>query len=360
MSPSLRASFLLGFSALVLAGAGCALPGTSSKSLDTAADGGIFHTINAGDTWAQTVVLPTIKGIGSLAGANIVALSVDPQDADVWYAGTRENGLVFSLDGAASWQRPRLDVLRDGVITAVEADAKSTCTLYVAKPQRLYKTVDCLRSFDQDAFVETRSNVHIVGITVDWYNPKNIWLAENNGDVQKSEDGAKTWRRVLNGSHAITALLMSRSDSRMVMVGTSGNGFFRTVDGGKTWTQSGDELKKMRGADTVSGLAQDVKGTTLVAATNYGLLRSKDFGVTWEPLSLLTAPGQLKIQALAVGPASGDMIAYAVAGTFYRSLDGGKNWTTHQLISGRTPTKLLVDPKTPAAYFLSVLAPEKK
>lgn len=345
-------------SLLVFTGQGCTAIG--SKQTASATDGGVFRTGNAGDTWTQLVALPTAKGVGSLAGANVVALEADPQDPLVFYAGTRENGLAYTVDGGVSWLRPRLEALRDGLVADVEVDPKSTCTAYVVKGSRLYKTVDCARSFDQDVFVETRANVQITDLALDWYAPKTLWLGESNGDLQKSEDGGKTWRRALDNRSGVTSILVAASDSRVVIVGTKGAGFFRTGNSGASWTQTKEELKKTRGADTVLALSQDAKGKTVVAATDYGLLRSLDAGATWEPMQLLTTAGQVQIRALAVGPEKADTIAYAVGGTFYRSVDGGKNWTTHKLPSTRDPLRLLPDLSSADAYFLGFAAPLKK
>ncbi len=351
-------AFIPLLSLLVLTGQGCTVFG-GAKTIGTA-DGGVYRTGNAGDSWVQAVALPTAKGVGTLAGANVVALEADPQDPLVFYAGTRENGLAYTVDAGASWQRPRLEALRDGLIADVEVDPRATCTAYVVKGQRLFKTADCARSFDQDVFVETRANVQISDLALDWYNPKVLWMGETNGDVQKSEDGGKTWRRALDNKSGVTSVLVGASDSRVVIVGTKGGGFYRTADAGASWTQAKEELKKMRGADTVLALAQDAKGKAVVAATEYGLLRSVDAGATWEPLQLLTAAGQVQIRALAVGPEKPDAIAYAVGGTFYRSVDGGKNWTTHKLPSTREPLRLLPDLSSADAYFLGFAAPMKK
>lgn len=362
MHHSLTRTLPLILAALVLSGAGCSLGGSSSSTPSpTATDGGVFRTVDAGDHWTQPVIVPTAKGAGTLAGANVLALENDPQDAETWYMGTRENGLFYSIDGMATWQRPRLDVLRDGPITDVEVDVKNVCTLYVAREQRLLKTTDCLRTFDQDVLIETRPNIRLTDVVVDWYNPKVLWVGESNGDVQKSEDAGKTWHRALTNSTAITSVLLNPIDSRMVVVGTAGNGFFRTTDSGVTWTQTQAELKKMRGAATVTALTTSTKAELLVAATDYGLLSSVDFGGAWEPLQLLTSPGQVKIQALSVRANGAErIVAYASVGTFYRSIDGGKNWTTHQLTTARTPARLVPDPKSAAGYFLGVAAPVKK
>ncbi len=353
----LRFALPAALAALVLSGAGCFSLGPSPSSSTATGTNGIFQTADAGATWSASTAVPTATGVGSLAGADITALARDPQDDQTLYAGSKQNGLFYSTDGGVSWKRPRLDALRDGAVASVAVDPSSTCTVYAAKGPRIFKTTDCLRSFAADAFVETRANVSVTDVRVDWYDPKTVWVGESDGGVQKSTDAGKTWRRVLSAFAPVSAVLVSQQDSRIVLAATQGNGFYRTTDGGADWTQIRDQLKNLRGADTVFALAQDAKGSVIVASTQYGLVRSLDQGANWEGVPLLTAPGQVAIRALAVGPSSGNVIAYATSGTFYRSTDGGRQWATHALPSGHAPSVLAADPAQAMEYFLGFMTP---
>ena len=346
------APLLLALSGLVFAGAGCLSFGTTTQP-PPPDNGGMLRTVDGAVTWSKLAAVPTATGVGSLASENIMALTADPQDSLTLYAGTYADGLFYTIDGGVTWARPRNDNLRTGSVVAVAVDPKNVCTVYAAKGQHLYKTNDCLRDFSPDVFVETRANVIITGLAVDWYTPSTLWLSESNGDLQESTDSGTTWHRSLSVSSPINSLTVSKTDSRVVLVGTGGTGFFRTGDSGITWTQIDSQLNNMRGAATVFSVAQDSKGVTLVAATQYGLIRSQDDGASWQPLTLLTAPGQVTIDALAVGPISPNVIAYATASTFYRSTDGGSTWDTHQLPSSRPPTHLIGDTTNPLTYTLS-------
>jgi photosystem II stability/assembly factor-like uncharacterized protein len=284
---------------------------------------------------------------------------MDPQDNSVIYAGTREHGLLMSLDSTTSWQQPRNGGLKEGSVSAVEVDPKDVCTVYVAKGQRLYKTDDCARSFDSEAYVETRTKVAITALAVDWYNTSVVWMGLSNGDILKSEDGANTWRTSLSTKAAVTGLMVNNSDSRVVLVGTEGEAFYKTTDAGESWTQIEDSLKDFKKADKVAALTQDATGSVVVAATGYGLLRSRDFGTTWEALQLLSAPGQVAITAVDVDPRNGEDIVYVAGTTYYRSVDGGVTWTTYKLPSTRIPTALMVDPTDASVVYLGVASEEE-
>ncbi len=342
-------------SAVALTGAGCF--GGAGKTAGV--DGGVYRTANGGASWTQQATIVTANGVGSIATADILALAMDPQDSKAIYAGTKAAGLVYSLDGAATWQQARHAGLREGAIAAVAVDPTDVCTVYVAKGSRLFKSVDCLRSANPDAYVETRTGVTITSVAVDWYDAKIVWIGLSNGDTLKSDDGTATWQTYVSAAEKITGILVSNADSRVVLLATSGGGFYKTIDSGATWTQTKDALKELKNAAKVAAVVQDKAGATLLAATNYGLIRSKDFGTTWEGLQLLSAPGQVNIQSVAIDPANADTIAYAAGSAFYRSVDGGLKWTTTKIPSARLPTAILLDPTDPTVYFLGLLAPSK-
>ncbi len=208
--------------------------------------------------------------------------------------------------------------------------------------------------------VPARTGVQVLEMAVDWYNPGVVWLGLSNGDVLKSEDGGRTWRTVLNTKKDITAIMISQTDSRRGLVGTDTAGFYKTDDAGATWTQVVKELKDFRNGDNVLSLVQDAKSEVVIAATQFGLLRSRDFGSTWEKVSLLTSPGQVAIRALAIDPNNANRIYYAASATFYTSADGGNTWTTSRIPTTRVPEAMLVDPSKPSTVYVGVATVEKK
>ena len=346
---------------LLFAGAGC-LGFGNSQALDTSKDGAIFRSETRGETWTQAAALQGDKGLGSIANVNVTALELDPQDPAAVYMGTREDGLFYTYNRGTTWQRPLLTELREGAFTAIEVDPKDVCTIYMIKGQKLYKSDTCLRQLNTQVYVETRAEVFPRRISVDWFNTQVVWLGLSNGDVLKSVDGGRQWKKVVAaGNTSITGILVSNKDSRHVLVATSTLGFQKTTDGGKTWkTINKDELKAFKNGNQVSYLSQDAKSDAVVAASKYGLLRSRDFGSTWEAVKMISAPGQVTINGLAVNPRDAKQINYVAGTTFYSSLDGGATWDTNYVRTSRQPRVLLVDPMNASVLYMGVLSVEKK
>jgi len=333
---------------LIFLGAGCFGGGGSTGS-----DGGIFKTANSGEDWVQSVVVPTAAGIGTLATSNVLNIEMDPQDHNYLYIGTRSNGMLYSEDAGASWRQTRNSTLSDGTIYSIEVDPTDVCTVYVAKGSRLFVTNDCMRSFDDEVYVDSRGQ-NVLQVAIDWYDPENIWIGLDNGDVLKSEDAGGTWQTSFKTGGEISEILISNTDTRQVLVSTFKQGIYRTVDGGAVWEDVDDALDAFSKADQVYTMIQSTDAGVVIAASVYGLLRSTDFGGTWEDIDLVTSPGQVVIRAIGMDVDDPSTLYYASNATFYHSDDGGATWNTERLATSRTPRALLVDPADPAVLYVGV------
>ncbi len=340
--------------AVTLMGLGCGQTKTAAGP-----DGGVLKSVDGGNIWAQAAALVSSKGLGSIAAVDVSDLEMDPQDSQVIYLGTKEHGLFISEDAAATWRQPRVEALRTGSIAAVEVDPKNVCTVFVAKGDRLYKTTTCGRVWNSEAYVETRSTVSLTRVAVDWYDSNNVWIGLSNGDMLKSEDAGVTWRAVLSSDKSISSILVSNTDSRVVFVSNKSQGVYKTIDGGTTWTSLKEELKEFKKGDKVVRLVQDSAGTTIVASTEFGLLRSVDAGATWNEIPLTTGDGEVLINALAIFPSDANQIYYGAGDVFYHSTDGGQTWVTMKIPSTRSPKDLLIDPDDVNTVYLGVMTLEK-
>ena len=341
------------FLLLVLMGAGCTAGGST---IAKQADGGVLKTSDAGKTWIFASLVPTPKGVGTLTTANVINMVMDPEDHSTLYVGTREDGFLYTNDAGASWHQPINKDLSTGTIADIQVDPKNVCTVYVAKGAQLYKTTDCMRSFQSDLYTEARPNITITRIAVDWFTPQNIWLGLSNGDLLKSTDGGTHWSTSLSVKDVITKLVINPVDSRIMLVATATHGMEKTGDGGATWADLSSSFQGFSGGKVIYDVQQTSSGNMLIAATQFGLLRSGDYGLTWSPIKLVTSPGQVVIRSVGIDASNGDQIYYATSSTFYRSTDGGVTWQTGKLPSTRVPRTLIVDPNNNTVLYVGVAA----
>src|SRR6266436_3117513 len=130
-------------------------------------------------------------------------------------------------------------------------------------------------------------------------DPTTYYFGATGGGVWKSTDGALTWTSVFDkeGTSAIGSLAVAQSDLNIIYVGTGeaclrgnishGDGLYKTLDGGKTWKNTGLRDSRAIGKVIVNPRNPDI---VFVAALGHpfgpnserGIFRTLDGGKTWE------------------------------------------------------------------------------
>lgn len=337
----------LAVASILLVGQGCIqITGTPNSK---GGEGGIFRSVDRGTTWQTKSSLATVGAARNFAGQNVTTIAFDPSDKKAVYAGT-EAGLFFSYDSGDSWYGAT--TLGGVVVSSVAVSPSEKCVVYVGTSNRLMRSRDCSRSWE-NVYFDPRPDARVTSVKIDHFNSANIFAATNKGDFLKSVDGGASWSPIYRFETEIRQVLMTASDSRVMYAVTKAKGLWKSTDAGATWTSLSVAMGDFAGALDNMMVAEDVaRGNSLIAASNYGLLRTVDGGATWQPLSLLTPPGSTVIYSLAVNPKDSNFIAYGTGNTLNRSIDGGVKWTTTKMPTTRAATTLLVDPSNDAMMFM--------
>ncbi len=288
-----------------------------------------------------------------------------------------------------------------GRISAIAAhNVNGRTTLYVgAASGGVWKSLDGGTTFKP---VFDRQPVQSIGaIAVDPHNWKNIWVGTGEawtrnstsiGDgIYKSTDAGETWQNVgLPQSERIVRILVHPSNGDIVYACVPGKlwsdsadrGVYKTVDGGKTWSQV---LKGANLSTGCSGLTLDAKNPDVLfaglwdfrrkgwtfrsggdgptAPSGSGLYRSADGGVTWTALTqaankgLPPGPwGRVEVETAPSDPRVVYALIESAKSALYRSGDGGQTWERRddsQQVVWRPFyfARLVIDPADPDRLF---------
>jgi photosystem II stability/assembly factor-like uncharacterized protein len=187
--------------------------------------------------------------------------------------------------------------------------------------------------------------------------PNVFYIGVNNGGVWKTTDYGQTWQPIFDeqptGSVGCVAVAPSNPDVLYVGSGeglqrpdlSTGDGVYKSTDGGKTWTNMG-----LRDGQQIPAILVDphdpdrlfvaVLGHPYGANTERGVFRSTDGGKTWD--KVLSKDENTGAMALAFDPANAQTV-YAVLWSarqgpwengawqgpgsgLYKSTDGGTTW----------------------------------
>ncbi len=275
---------------------------------------------------AQTVQMHQLKNlkirsIGPAAmSGRVTAITTDPLDPDVIYAGTASGGIWRSKSAGTAWE-PIFDEAPTQSIGAIAVNPRNPDDIWVGtgegNPRNsqnfgagIFRSLDKGRTWKYLGLGESRA-IHRLIIHRD--NPDVVWaavLGSTNGPTQergvfKTTDGGKTWRKVLfvndltgcadlvtdvrNPNKLIAAMWEFRRWPWFFKSGGPGSGIHISYDGGETWTRASDEDGLPEGELGRIGLAISPANSdwvyALVEAKENALYRSTDGGKKWHKMT---------------------------------------------------------------------------
>ncbi|PYO77613.1 MAG: hypothetical protein DMD63_10515 [Gemmatimonadetes bacterium] len=188
--------------------------------------------------------------------------------------------------------------------------------------------------------------------------PNDFYFGAVNGGVWKTVDGGRVWSPIFDGQStaSIGAIAVAPSDPNIVFVGSGestlrdsvgyGNGVYKSIDAGKTWTHLGlDETHH------IGKIAIDPKnpnnvfvaaiGKLYAANAERGVYRSRDGGRSWQKVLGDENVGAVEV---AIDPSNSQVVyaglwntrrppwfTYAPTngpgGGIFKSTDGGSTWS---------------------------------
>jgi photosystem II stability/assembly factor-like uncharacterized protein len=153
----------------------------------------------------------------------------------------------------------------------------------------------------------------------------------------------------------VTSIAIDPKNARIVYAGTQkGEGVFKSLDGGVTWSPSGAGLPRSPGNGVVCLAIDPLRPTVLYAGTlNFGIFKSIDGGASWSPSQHGLSANLLGVETLAIDPRTPDVVFAGTGVGLFKTTDGGANWKPK---NGGLPappliTDLAIDPKRPAVIY---------
>jgi photosystem II stability/assembly factor-like uncharacterized protein len=333
-------------------------PNLSEHIAGTGADvsrDGLFRVTLNGDSQ------PKIEHIGlSGQGGMRAAAITDNETPSTLYASTFRGGVFRSKDAGDSWHEINSGIAFKEVWSLVQHPM--TGELYAGTgPGSIFKSVDRGDSWQECEglnALKTRKNwsfpgppftAHVKGLGLNPTDPNHVWGAVEVGWIVRSLDGGNTWENLRNGeshdSHYVTVM----PDNPDVVVSSSGEGVFRSEDGGENFVEANDGVSHRYMTNLVvhpdkpdvlftAGANGSPRGwdTPPIGADTY-VYRSEDQGQSWVrltaglPETIMAGP-----RAMCGDPADPQVAMVGlVDGSVWGTRDGGNSFEC--LVEGLPP-----------------------
>ena len=325
-------------------------PKNPAKYFVGVASGGVWKTVNAGNTWT-----PVFDSEGSYS---IGAIVLDPKNPLVVWVGTGENnsqrsvsygnGVYKSEDGGRSWKNVGLKMSEH--IGRIAIDPKDSNIVYVAAQgplwgpggeRGLFKTTDAGKTWKN--ILNISENTGVTDVVIDPNDPNTIycasyqrrrhmWTLINGGPesaIYKSTDAGATWNKLRAGLPTVEmgriGLAISPVDSNVIYATVEAadrkGGIFRSSDRGGSWERRNEfDSTAMYYARVVA----DPKDVDRVYVMNVFLMVSDDGGRTLRRLGEKSK--HVDNHDIWIDPDNTDHYLVGCDGGVYESYDRGTNW----------------------------------
>ncbi|MCB0481872.1 MAG: glycosyl hydrolase [Flavobacteriales bacterium] len=299
-----------------------------------AASGGVWKTVNAGNTWK-----PLFDKQGSYS---IGCVTIDPNNNNVVWVGTGENnnqrsvaygdGVYKSEDGGSTWKNMGLKASEH--IGMIKIDPRNSNRVFVAA-----------------------------------YGP--LWKEGGDRGLYLTEDGGKTWNKALevsennginevhfdprNPDHIYVTAHQRRRHVWTYISGGPESAIYKSVDGGKTFDKLSNGLPKGdvgRIALAISPQNPDVIYALIEATPETGgTYKSKDRGASWSKVNKYCSSGNYYVE-LVCDPHQFDRL-YSMDTWTQVSDDGGATWKPIGEKSKHVDNHCMwIDPNDPEHYVM--------
>ncbi len=325
------------------------------------------------------------REIGPTRAGRARAVSGVPGEPNVAYIGFDNGGVWRSTDYGSNWV-PLFDAEPTGSIGAIAVAPSNPNIIYVGtgagiiRPDLsvgdgVYKSADAGRTWTRLGLPDTRM---IAMIDVDPRNPDRLFVAalghpygpNAERGIFRSMDGGRTFQKVLykdeytsgndvridpNNPNIVYATLWQQQESftEGKAFGGSGNGIFKSTDGGTTWKQLTDGLPAVIQANIALApshpnllyamVAGNMPGVPARPTGTVGFYKSTDGGEHWhlaiddQSVPAATRPrtgderplvriGGGDLPTIAVDPKN-ENVVYSSSTVFWRTEDSGVTWS---------------------------------
>ncbi|MFT5215701.1 MAG: photosystem II stability/assembly factor-like uncharacterized protein [Glaciecola sp.] len=320
-------------------------------------NGGVWKTDDYGRTWNPIFDDAPTGSVGDLA--------VSPSHPNVIYVGTGEglhrpdlavgDGMFKTIDGGKNWEHIGLNDVQQVsrvIVHPTNPDIVFVAGLghpYGANEMRgIFKSVDGGKTWKKTLYIN--HNTGAIQVEFDPNNPQvlfaNMWEHQEgpwenanfsgpNSGLYKSTDGGNTWRNIKKGLPGANeglgrigvTIALSNSKRMYATVDARENGgVYTSDDAGENWTLVTSERRLWGRGSDFAEIKVHPKNENIIFVGNVASYKSVDGGKNWT--SIKGAPGGDDYHRIWINPINPEIMLFAADQGAVVTVNGGKTWSS--------------------------------
>ena len=293
------------------------MPVAAPGRIYSANDGGVDVSNDCGKTWQNRS--------NGLVVTMFYDMDVAQSDGRNFGGGSQDNGTIVTATGGSN---DYFEIL-GGDGGWMVYDPRDATHVYASfYNMGIFRFINGAWT-DVSPRVPEKKSIWMCYITMDPSNSQTVYTG--SFQLWRTTDDGVTWNAIspnFDGS-AITAIEVAAADPKRIYVGTENGGFFRSTDGGTTW--SANLSSSILPGFIITRLETSAKsGADLLYATvgNFDkahVFRSRDGGVTWADIDKGQLP-DVPHHAILLVPDNPSMVYACNNAGVFASNDGGDTW----------------------------------
>jgi photosystem II stability/assembly factor-like uncharacterized protein len=214
----------------------------------------LFRSIDGGRQWTRLRV-DMVEECPNVGVPRVTALTVDPSDRRVIWAGVEVDGVRRSLDGGETWSRVAGGLDDPDIHDVAVRPAGDGKTVLTSTPREIFASTDKGESWERLGVGRHFGLPYCRGLAVKADDPNTVFVATGDGAagstgaIQRSKDGGKSWQRLdlpVEPNSPIWAFATHSADPGLIFACSHYGELFASQNAGDTWRKLPREFTEIR------------------------------------------------------------------------------------------------------------------
>jgi photosystem II stability/assembly factor-like uncharacterized protein len=214
----------------------------------------LFRSIDGGRQWRQLEV-DMVEECANVGVPRVTALTVDPVDRRIVWAGVEVDGVRRSLDGGETWTRIAGGLNDPDIHDVAVRPAGAGKTVLTSTPREIFASSDKGETWQPLGVGRHFALPYCRGLAVKADDPDTVFVATGNGAagstgaIQRSKDGGQNWQRLAlpdTPNSPIWAFATHAADPGVIIACSHYGELYASHNAGDSWKKLPREFTEIR------------------------------------------------------------------------------------------------------------------